>query len=689
MKKIILVVTLLAVFSLFARNLNEQVNTRGLDDEVVLQQSNLGLKVSNFGCLGNVGNYGDGLIWPNLTSAGYCEHLFQANLWVSATRYRRNGNDELLYWLPDASSNEDVVTQSDPQWTPDLDVVIDTLTTTGYEGDRDVMEFLPAFNPLESIACNIFDLYNLSDVVLHNYGQFSGTDDDNDGLTDEDSPGRPFAVDDPEENWCFTIPYDDDGDGICDEDWDSPGFETTLAYYYDYSPFGTITERDWGDGKSQSSHYPLHLAIEQQTWSYPICGLEDMVFVNWKIHNTSTIDTLKYLSYGLMVDADIGPAEWDTIYNDDGSNYNGDPDYDYAFSYDYDGDDGLSQSILGARMLNCDYGISCWTWAVGDGPDDSDSQAFDLPSGTITHNEKYWLMTHYANPNGDKFLSLWDFPTAQTCPQDTRFMYSIYGAMPHTGDRDNNGILDYLETDENGKYFKRYDLAPLETKDLYAVMFIGTDSDDLDEKCAAAIDFYNSGFDLTAYMNSPSVPIIRYVQNYYHQLKLDWLNITIPDTLWVKYKQVDAPASDWTFIELPSETSEYIVEQITEADYYEFIIAAAFDDVYLESRKETFYFDPLLAGDENEIVTQTHLLSNYPNPFNPQTTISYQLSESQQVNISVYNLKGQLVTELLNETCDAGSYEIYWNAAKETSGIYFLKFRTPASTTIRKMLLLK
>ena len=694
MKKLFLIVILLSGLALSARSLYETETTRTLDDQVILQQSNLGLTVTNYGCLGNLSNYDNGLVWPNLTGAGYCEHLYRGALWVSATRYRRNGDGDLLYWLPDASSNDDIVTQSDSLWTPDLEVVMDNLTTTGHDGDRDLMEFLPAYNPLETNACEIYDIYNESDIVLQECGQVPGIDDDNDGLYDEDDLGRPFAITDPEENWCFTIPYDEDEDGFADEDGSSPGIETTIAYYYDYSPFGTETERDWGDSHNSSSHYPLHLAIEQQTWSYPISGLEDMVFINLKIHNTSTIDTLKYLSYGLYLDADIGPVEWDEISNDDASSYNGDPDYEYAYSYDFDGDEGLSTSILGVKLLNCDYGITCWTWDVGDGPDDSNPQAFYPPAGAASHNDKYWLMTDYANPNEDKYTSLRDYPGMQSYGVDTRFMYSVYGAMPHTGDRDNNGTPDYLETDENGDYYKRYDLAPLETKDLYAVLFIGTNIDDLDDKCAAAIDFYNSSFNLGPYMNSPSIPFIRSVQNYNHQVMLNWLNITIPDTLWVKYKQIDAPASEWTFIELPSESSEYICTQITDADYYEFMIGVAYDDVYLESRSSTFYFDPQLAVKENELVPQTRLISNYPNPFNPETAISYAISETGNVKLSIYNLRGQKIADLIDEIQEPDFYNIIWNGTddkgnKVPSGVYFYTFKTGRYSSTKKMVLIK
>ena len=86
--------------------------------------------------------------------------------------------------------------------------------------------------------------------------------------------------------------------------------------------------------------------------------------------------------------------------------------------------------------------------------------------------------------------------------------------------------------------------------------------------------------------------------------------------------------------------------------------------------------------------------SNYPNPFNPVTTITYSLPEDSQISISIYNIKGQEVKSLVTGTQPAGSYNISWNGKDEsgkdvTSGIYFYKLRTQNNETTRKMLLLK
>ena len=80
---------------------------------------------------------------------------------------------------------------------------------------------------------------------------------------------------------------------------------------------------------------------------------------------------------------------------------------------------------------------------------------------------------------------------------------------------------------------------------------------------------------------------------------------------------------------------------------------------------------------------------NYPNPFNPSTTINYQLPQNGFVNISVYDILGNLVTTLVNEETNAGYHSITWNAQGFSSGIYFYTIRTGSFLATKKLVLLK
>ena len=87
-------------------------------------------------------------------------------------------------------------------------------------------------------------------------------------------------------------------------------------------------------------------------------------------------------------------------------------------------------------------------------------------------------------------------------------------------------------------------------------------------------------------------------------------------------------------------------------------------------------------------------LTNYPNPFNPSTTISFTLSHSENITLNIYNIKGQLVRTLLNDKKEAGRYSIIWDGVDEkknnvSSGIYFYRLETSCKTETKKMLLMK
>jgi len=85
----------------------------------------------------------------------------------------------------------------------------------------------------------------------------------------------------------------------------------------------------------------------------------------------------------------------------------------------------------------------------------------------------------------------------------------------------------------------------------------------------------------------------------------------------------------------------------------------------------------------------TALKSNYPNPFNPVTTIAFEVAEPGDVLIQIYNVKGQLVKTLVNDHHDTGSYTIQWNADGQASGVYFYKMKFGRYTSTKKMILMK
>jgi hypothetical protein len=104
--------------------------------------------------------------------------------------------------------------------------------------------------------------------------------------------------------------------------------------------------------------------------------------------------------------------------------------------------------------------------------------------------------------------------------------------------------------------------------------------------------------------------------------------------------------------------------------------------------------DIVVSVDERQaelFTAQFYLEQNYPNPFNPKTIISYQVSVTGNVKITIYNVLGKEIATLINEEKPAGEYKIEFNAEKYklSSGTYFYKLKTSKGEISKKMIYLK
>ena len=79
----------------------------------------------------------------------------------------------------------------------------------------------------------------------------------------------------------------------------------------------------------------------------------------------------------------------------------------------------------------------------------------------------------------------------------------------------------------------------------------------------------------------------------------------------------------------------------------------------------------------------------YPNPFNPSTSITMDVSDAGNVNVAVYNLMGQSVSTLAEGFMNAGSYTLTWNASNQVSGMYLVRAETAGFVSTQKLLLIK
>jgi len=131
---------------------------------------------------------------------------------------------------------------------------------------------------------------------------------------------------------------------------------------------------------------------------------------------------------------------------------------------------------------------------------------------------------------------------------------------------------------------------------------------------------------------------------------------------------------------------EYIDDEVIPGFTYTYVLA----DVNY-ANEETKYTDKAvtITVPEQDIPTEFALDDNMPNPFNPQTAISYQLSTDSQVELTIYDMNGRKVADLINEHRSAGYHSVTWDASGFTSGIYFYRLTAGDFVDTKKMIFMK
>ncbi len=95
--------------------------------------------------------------------------------------------------------------------------------------------------------------------------------------------------------------------------------------------------------------------------------------------------------------------------------------------------------------------------------------------------------------------------------------------------------------------------------------------------------------------------------------------------------------------------------------------------------------------DPNDIA---ELIGNFPNPFNPETSISFNLKKDSKVSLKIFNIKGQLIRTLINEQLSASPYSVVWNGKNDngnhvSTGVYLYRLQADTKLSVKKCILLK
>ncbi len=126
-----------------------------------------------------------------------------------------------------------------------------------------------------------------------------------------------------------------------------------------------------------------------------------------------------------------------------------------------------------------------------------------------------------------------------------------------------------------------------------------------------------------------------------------------------------------------------------------FVAANSREELIERATRARMRYDVTTSVDGNDLLpNQFELRQNYPNPFNPSTTISFTLQSATQVSLTIYNLLGQEVVNLVDGPMTAGEHRFIWEGTDRkgsavAAGVYFYRLSTNSASESRKMMLLK
>jgi hypothetical protein len=102
------------------------------------------------------------------------------------------------------------------------------------------------------------------------------------------------------------------------------------------------------------------------------------------------------------------------------------------------------------------------------------------------------------------------------------------------------------------------------------------------------------------------------------------------------------------------------------------------------------YLDPYTMDDSSDTMPSSYSLDKaYPNPFNPTTTVGFSLNSPAYVDVTVYDITGRVVENLVGEYKSEGSHKVVWNASNMSSGVYFVQLNVEGFVDTQKLMLIK
>ena len=301
--------------------------------------------------------------------------------------------------------------------------------------------------------------------------------------------------------------------------------------------------------------------------------------------------------------------------------------------------------------------------------------------------QTYGKIYFYRN-DGTPQIAVWTFVSDEFESIDA----GSYSA-PTFGDLDSDGDFDLLVGNDEGELrFYRND----GTAGSFSFVFItdSYDSIDVGERSAPVLCDFDSDGDPDLFAGESKGGL-----HYHKNLTLNSIRGCVTDETSPLEDAVVYLSGDREDSTRTDSSGNYEFVGLPKGDYCVFRDSASFRYCFSPLESDTFDINFVGVTHVDEFAGQNtparlQLFPNYPNPFNPLTNIAYYLPNSAQVKLTIYNLRGEKVGELVNGFQGQGWKEISWDGKNSqgisvASGVYFCKLQTSQESEIIRMVLLK
>ncbi|MCB5230127.1 MAG: T9SS type A sorting domain-containing protein [Candidatus Cloacimonas sp.] len=177
-------------------------------------------------------------------------------------------------------------------------------------------------------------------------------------------------------------------------------------------------------------------------------------------------------------------------------------------------------------------------------------------------------------------------------------------------------------------------------------------------------------------------------------VELSWEAPFIEDKEGSQFKGYSVYRNDELLNENPVEDCFYLDTETLVSEEYSYYVTVKYGGEQSSDPSNRVEVMVTKGANETLLPLSTELKGNYPNPFNPETTIFYSLKEGTPLSLKIYNIKGRLVKTLVDDVSSAGTYSVVWDGRDSEgksvgSGVYFYRMETPNYSSIKRMVLIK